>query len=57
MSGLLKDKDLGLAPGIRLHRLLGRKAMKDKGDGQQKGAPGFTTFQKPSQGVKSPLGG
>jgi len=57
MSGLLKDKDLGLVPGIRLHRLLGRKAMKDKGDGQQKGAPGFTTFQKPSQGVKSPLGG
>ena len=56
MSGLVKE-DWKLPLGMMLHRKIGKKVT-DPGDGgQQKGAPGFTTFRKPSQGVKSPLGG
>jgi hypothetical protein len=62
MSGLMKDWELPIGGAMWTRRKLGKK-LTDPGDGgMQKGAPGFTKFQKPSQpqakvNVSTPLGG
>lgn len=60
MTGLLKDKEAPLS--IRFRRKVLGKFSGKGGDGQQEGAPGFTTFKRPSSEsarprVKTPLGG
>lgn len=60
MTGLLKGKDAPLS--VRLRRSILGKFSGGGGDGMQEGAPGFTTFNRPSSEsarpkVRTPLRG